>query len=398
MKKVKVFLIAGEVSGDKLGGKLMRSLKEQAIPLKIDLEFYGIGGREMIAEGLKLTHSMERIGLIGLFEIIPHLFRLFSIIKSTAKLIDELKPAVVITIDSWDFCSRIAARIKSRSSMKLVHYVSPTIWAYRKNRIQQIEKLYDLVLSIFPFEPKYYKKSNAACKYIGHPLTEIFSKTNKKNFFRTKYKLNHNTKILGVMAGSREGEIKKLLPIFIKAVDIFSSQLENKEKFLIVFPAVNNVIAKKLASFQSQMNFKNLILDMSKIKDDDRINILKGFDLALVKSGTGSLELTLAKVPMVVAYKINYCSELIAEYIFQLHKNLKYVSMTNIMLDEQVIKECLQRNCNSRAISNGLLQLLEPNYRKKQLLNYSKIVSMLSNERNKKPSDIAAVSVLKLIS
>jgi lipid-A-disaccharide synthase len=390
MKKIKIFLIAGEVSGDKLGSELMISLKKQATAHEIKLEFHGIGGRRMIAEGLKLTSPMEGIGLIGFFEIVPHIFKLLSTIKSTAKIIDELKPNLVITIDSWDFCSRVVARIKSRDYMKLVHYVSPTVWAYRKNRIAQVEKLYDLVLSIFPFEPEFYVGRKVQCKFVGHPLVEGIS----PSIIRDD---DSDRKTLGVMAGSRIGEIKKLLPTFIEAIHKFLSYAENKDKFLVVFPAVNYAISKEIKSFQPLMQFESLVLDTSKLEEQDIVSMLKQFDLALVKSGTSSLELTLAKVPMVVAYKVNYFSELIARHIFQLHKNIKYVSMTNILLDEQVIEEFLQENCNASAISNGLLQLLDPNYRKKQLLKYSKVARILANKKNKKPSDIAAKNVLKLI-
>ncbi|NRA74248.1 MAG: lipid-A-disaccharide synthase [Rickettsiales bacterium] len=398
MKTLKIFLIAGEISGDKIGGRLMHSLKEQAVSLNVNLKFYGIGGKEMIDEGLNLTHSMKNIGLIGLFEIIPHLIKLFSIIKSTAKIIDKIKPDIVVTIDSWDFCSRVVKLIKSRDNSKLVHYVSPTIWAYRKKRILQLEKLYDLLLCIFPFEPKYYQNSKLICKYIGHPITEIFSNNKKENFLRTKYKLNKNTKILGVMVGSREREVKKMLPIFIEAINQFISLANlNRKKISIVFPAINKTVAKKIASLKSQMNFNYIIIDISNINEDDRINTIKSFDLALTKSGTSSLELTFAKIPMVVAYKINYLSELMARYIFKLDKNIKYVSMTNIILNEPAIEEFLQHNCNPKTIANGLLKLLDINHRKKLLLKYSKVANMLASVKNNNPSDTAAKNILKLI-
>ena len=184
MKTIKIFLVAGEISGDRLGGRLMHSLKKQAKSLKINLEFHGIGGNQMIAEGLNLTYPMKNIGLIGLVEVLPHLIKLISIIKDTAKTIDTIKPSIVITIDSWDFSSRIVKLIKSRDAMKLVHYVSPSIWAHRPKRAIQLERFYDLLLCIFPFEPKYYRKDKVECKYIGHPLVESFAKTKKQNFIK----------------------------------------------------------------------------------------------------------------------------------------------------------------------------------------------------------------------
>jgi lipid-A-disaccharide synthase len=427
MKNLKIFLIAGEASGDTLGSKLMSSIKKHA-----SVEFFGIGGPKMIAQGLNITSPMEGVGLIGLFEILPHLLKLISTIKSTAKSIDELKPDLVITIDSWDFCSRVVARIKSRKAIKRAHYISPTIWAYRKNRLLQIEKLYDIVLSIFPFESKYYEESNVKYKYIGHPLTETFSKANttqmelanagiqgkhnsskrtKLTSSRNLYRwipafaritnggasITSNTKIIGVMVGSRNGEVDKLLPVFVEAVNKFLDQVKDREKFLAVFPAVNENIANKIMTFQSKMKFKAIVIDASKLLEKDRISMLRGFDLALVKSGTSSLELTFAGVPMVVAYKLNYFSNLIARHVFQLYKKLKYASMTNILMGEEVIEEFLQEKCNVQDISNGLLKLLDPNYRKKLLLKYSKVVSILSNRKQKKPSDIAAETLLELV-
>lgn len=396
MRHLKIFLIAGEASGDRLGGELMASLKKKAAPRGLRLEFFGIGGETMIAQGLQLTTPMDGIGLIGFFEIVPHLFRLLATIKATAKSIESLRPNLVITIDSWDFCSRVVSRIKSRGNTKFAHYVSPTIWAYRKNRILQLERLYDLVLSIFPFEPKHYEESAVTCKYIGHPIVETFSRANDAASFRKKHKIAATTKILGVMAGSRAGEIERLLPTFIEAINKFLNSAP-RDKYVIVFPAVSRAIANKIRQLRSKMEFEPIMVDISQINAKDRINMLKAFDLALVKSGTSSLELTIAKVPMVVAYKLNYFSELIARHIYKMHQKIKYISMTNIMLEKQAIEEFIQTDCTPEKIAAGLLKLLDPNYRKKQLLNYAKVVSMLSNKKYKKPSDVAAQSLLELI-
>jgi lipid-A-disaccharide synthase len=403
MRQLKLFLIAGEASGDRLGGELMASLKKKARAQGLRLEFCGIGGEAMMAQGLRRTAPMEGIGLIGVFEIVPHLFKLLATIKDTARAIESWRPDLVVTIDSWDFCSRVVARVKSRDHIKFAHYISPTVWAYRNGRIGQLERLYDLVLSIFPFEPKYYETSTVTCKYIGHPLIEVFSKANNAGAFRNKYRIPATTKILGVMTGSRAGEVDRLLPIFVEAINGFlnSSLLlamtGGEEPFVVVFPAINGAIADKIKQFRSKMEFDPLVVDVSQLKASERINMLKAFDLALVKSGTSSLELTIAKVPMVVAYKINYFSNLLARYVFNLYKNLKYVSMTNIMLDKPVIEEFLQDNCTAEKIAKGLLKLLDPHYRKKQLLNYSKVVSMLSIKKYKRPSDIAAQSLLELV-
>jgi len=398
MKKKKVFLIAGEASGDKLGGGLMRSLKRQAARDQLTLDFYGVGGREMIDEGLRPVLPMQKIGLIGFLEIVPHIFRLLSAIKTAAKAVDKLNPELVVTIDSWDFCSRVIARINRRAGTKFVHYISPTVWAYRKNRIKKVEKLYDLVLSIFPFEPKCYEKRNVVCKYIGHPLAESFARQARpKVCFKKKHKISSTTKVLGVMGGSREGELKKMLPIFIDAVNKFLFRVGESERFVVVFPAINAAATEAILALQEKMSFRPLIVNVSKIKESERINMLKSFDMALVKSGTGSLELTFAKVPMVVAYKVNCFSELIARHLFRLDKNIKYVSMTNILLDEPIIEEFLQDECCSENIAEGLLKLCNPSYRKKQLLKYSKVVGILSGKKSTSPSDVAARFALELV-
>lgn len=366
----------------------MSAVKKQ----KTNVVFSGIGGPHMQKQGLKSIGNLS--GVMGFLEIILKFFHFFSLIRLLVKRAIEFQPDLVITIDSWDFCKMVVKRLrKGLQKAKFVHYVSPSVWLYRQGRIKEMKELYDLLLVIFPFETKLYEKVGMPCKYVGHPVIEDFN-SSASTTFRHKYKIPKNTKILCIMVGSRSAEIKRMLPIFITAAEKFLSK--QQDQFLVIFPAINATAVSLIQA--TPMTFDKLVIDTSKLDDTMRTSMFKSFHLALAKSGTTTLEMTLASVPMVVAYKTDRFSMFIAKYVFKLHKKTKYICMTNILLDELAVPEFIQEHCNPDKIVDGLQFIMNPEVRKNMLLKYKKVGKMLSHGRGSAPGIFAAKCVLSCLS
>lgn len=387
---LKIFLIACEASGDKIAAKLMCEMKRQVK----GAVFYGMGGPQMRSMGLNLVTDKFNIGSIGFLEVITKFFEYYALLRQLAHSIKAHQPDLVITVDSWDFGSRVVSNVKDKlKHTKFIHYVSPSVWLYRAGRLNDMKRLYDLALITFPFEKSVYEKFGMPFKYVGHPLVEDFNSKIKPALFRQQYAIPNKTKILGVMTGSRPAEIKRMLGTFIIAVEGFLNLTE--EKFVVVFPAVNKDAYDIIVSTSTQ--FEKIVVDTSNIADEMRVSMFKSFHLALAKSGTTTLEMTLAKVPMVVAYKIDKFSMFVAKYIFRLHEKTKYICITNILLNDLVVPEFVQESCNPVDIANGLYAIMNAKIRKNMLLKYEKAGKMLHQSRKGKPSVIAAKAALSCL-
>lgn len=202
---MKIYLIAGEASGDVLGSLLMKAVSRE----KPDTTFYGIGGPLMAREGLNSLFPMQELSVMGVAEILPKLKQLIGRIKQTVKNIQQLDPDILITIDAPDFCGRVvkALRDEQKASPLMVHYVAPTVWAWRPGRAKKIAGLYDGLLCLFPFEPPYFVKHNLPAGYVGHPVMEQGYVDASGVALRKEMGLSADTKILGLMFGSRHGEV-----------------------------------------------------------------------------------------------------------------------------------------------------------------------------------------------
>jgi lipid-A-disaccharide synthase len=391
-KKIKIFLIAGEPSGDRLGAKLMSEIKFRLAPGSVS--FMGLGGELMQAAGLKQIAKQKNFGIIGFLDVVLRFLQLAGLIKLLAEKAKRASPDVLITIDSWDFCSRVVAKIKADGKLKntrFIHYVSPSVWLYRRSRITRMKLLYDMLLVVFPFEARLYHEANMPCQYIGHHLIEDFASKVSISQFKRKYNIGRDFIILGAMVGSRPSEIVRMLPLFVSSIELFLK--ESSEKFMVVWPAVDAAAAKLIEA--TPMRFNRIVVDASKLSNNMRVSMLRSFDLALVKSGTSTLEVALARVPMVVAYKVDCFSALVAKYIFRLDKKLKHVAMVNILLKEEAVKEFVQERCQPSMIARGLHELRNKKTGTRLLLKYQKLAKILSCDE--KPSKLAADIVICLL-
>jgi lipid-A-disaccharide synthase len=379
---MKIYIIAGEDSGDNIGSKLMLALK-QTIP---DCQFFGIGGRKMEAQGLNSLFAMEEISIFGFFEIIPHIRKIIALINLTVNSIIAIKPDIVITIDSRGFNYKVAKKIKGKISAKLVHYVAPTVWAYNEKRAEKFAKIYDHMIAILPFEPPYFEKYGLPCSFVGHPIIE--DQKGNRALFRSKYDIEDSDNLLCICTGSRKSEINKLARIFFSAVKL----LQTKIKDLVVVIPISQRFHKIIKNFIQEMNLNIRFVLIE--NNEEKYDAFAASDIALVKNGTVAYEVAWQNCPMVVAYKINPFSYL----LLKLFIKIKFVNLINILNKKEIIPELIQTNCTPEKISQTLSDLY--NNKKaieKQIDSYKKTFTMLGVNEKETPSLKAASIIYRLL-
>ena len=366
---MKLYFIAGEASGDNLGAKLIHALKQ-----KTPLEVYGIGGTEMAAEGLQSLFPMSDISLFGITEIIPHIPTILKRIKQTIDDIERIQPDAVITIDVPGFSFRVVEKLKARGSkIPRIHYVAPTVWAYKEHRAQWVANWYDLLLLLLPFEPPYFDKVGIKNVFVGHPLVE-----DKNQNIQNKKQGS-----LLMLPGSRRGEIKRHLPIFEETIKRLNGITE---VVIPSLPYLKNDILKAT---------KNWLVPVSVITDKtEKQQAFQRADIALVKSGTVALELALYNVPMVVTYKINP----LTAWMLRRMVKVKYVNLVNLLLNRPAIPELLQEQCAPEPLTNALNALLhDPQARAVQQEAMQEALQMLGLNQSPAPSEKAAAAILDFL-
>ncbi len=357
---MRVYLIAGEASGDKLGAALMAGLKE----LAGELEFHGVGGPLMQAEGLASLFPMQELSVMGIAEILPKYRALMRRIEQTAADVLRLAPDVLITIDSPDFTLRVARRVKAASDIRTVHYVAPSVWAWRSGRAAKMAKSVDQVLALLPFEPPYMEAAGMRCDFVGHPVVaEPVPSEAEVQAFRAEHGLGDGPVVL-VLPGSRSGEVSRLTPVFDQALQ---SVLQTHPEARILVPAAAGVADAVLAA-TARWPGDPIVLDPRGMPPRDaearKRAAFAAADVALAASGTVSLELAAAATPMVIAYDMNWFSWQILSRMVKLDT----VTLVNLVSERLVVPEFLGPNCKPAPIARALNALLDdPIQRQDQL-------------------------------
>lgn len=348
---MRVFVIAGEPSGDRLGGALMSGLHH----LRPDgVTFEGVGGAEMQAQGLQSRFPMDELSVMGIAEVLPKYAHLKRRIAETAKAVIEAKPDVLITIDSPDFCLRVAKQVKAASDIRTVHYVAPTVWAWRPGRAKKMARVIDQVLALFPFEPPYMEAAGMECDFVGHPVVAEPQATEAEiAAFRSECGLGEEPFAL-VLPGSRQGEVSRLAPVFGRAL---SRVAQSHPELRIVVPAaasVADLVRERAADWPAT----TVVLDPRAFDPDTAMAhkraAFSAAKVALAASGTVSLELAAARTPMVVAYKFNWLSwQIISRMAL-----IDTVTLVNLVSDTRVVPECLGPDCRPERIAEALDRVL----------------------------------------
>ncbi len=339
---VKVFVTAGEPSGDALGAELIKGLKA----LVPGLDLRGIAGPRMQAAGMGSIFPMEELSVMGIAEILPKFFQLKRRIRQTAEVAIEWQPDVVITIDSPDFSLRVAKIIKERANLRTVHYVAPTVWAWRPARAVKMAKVIDHVLALFPFEPPYMKEAGMACDFVGHPVAAHTRPTEAQiAAFRAEYGLDDRP-VVAVLPGSRKSEVRRLLPVFGTA--LAQSRLAAAH---IILPTLSHLVpmVRELGSALPRPPILITREDADAAAQERRI-AMSAADIALAASGTVSLELAAARTPMVIAYDMNW----LTKKIVQRKLLIDTVTLVNLVSETRTVPECIGETCTPDQISTTL--------------------------------------------
>lgn len=349
---MKVFVIAGEPSGDKLGAALMRGLKSTT---QEPVDFQGVGGEGMIAEGLNSLFPMSEIAIMGIGAILREYRNLKRRIRETANTIIAEKPDVLVTIDLPEFCLRVAELVKAESDIRVVHYVAPTVWAWRPKRAQKMARHVDQVLALFPFEPPYMEAAGMRCDFVGHPVvTEQVATEEEIAAFKTAHGFGDAPVVL-VLPGSRRSEIGRLAGTFGETLGRIA---ESRPDIRFVLPAAGNV-ADLVEEAVQNWPVNVTVLDPRGV-DAEKFATTKraafgAADVALAASGTVALELAAAQTPMVIAYDMPWLSRQIIGRMLLVDT----VNLVSLVSDTREIPEFIGKDCQANLIAPAVLSVLD---------------------------------------
>ncbi len=339
-----IYLVCGEPSGDFLGDRLMRKLIAET---GSQVRFRGVGGPAMRAQGLESLFAMEELAVMGLVEVLPHARRILHRMGQVARDVRDTRPDVVITIDAPSFSIGVARRLRDFEVPK-IHYVSPTVWAWRPWRTGKFARLFDCLMTLLPFEPAFFADTDLDCRFVGHPIVESDAVGGSGKSFRRSRGIGDEETVLCILPGSRRGEITRLAEVFGEALDILERQVG---AFRVVVPTVPGMATLVRNSVQAWPGTPLVIKDTQ-----EKYDAMAAGNAAIVASGTATLELALAGTPMVVAYRVAP----VTAFLLRRMIRTPYAALANILLDIEIIPELLQKDCTPEALAKHLLPLLGP--------------------------------------
>ena len=345
-KPIRIGMVAGEPSGDILAAGMVAELKRQYPDAVIE----GIGGPNMINAGFHSLFDMETLSVMGLVEVLSHLPAILKVKKQLIAHFEQNPPDIFVGIDAPDFNLRVEKALKARG-IKTMHYVSPTVWAWREKRIHKIAKAANRVLGLFPFEQQVYNKYNVPYTFVGHTMADAIAIVPDQRASRDALGIDGNASVLAVLPGSRRGEVDTLLPVFLETIEAIHAKRSDIQ-FLI--PAANE---HRLAQI------KAILLEADNAEERLPIQVTQGTsrdamiasDVILLASGTATLEAMLCKRPMVAAYKLAPLTYKIMQRLYK----APFFTLPNLLADEAIIPELLQEEVNAENMSNQLLNFFE---------------------------------------
>lgn len=381
MKHLKIALIAGEHSGDILGADLMSELSQLAAQHSCTIEYKGIAGPKMMALGCESYFDMDELAVMGLVEILKRLPRL---LKKRKQLIQDLanwQPDVVVGIDAPEFNLELELQLRQKG-FKTVHYVSPSVWAWRQSRVFKIKQACDLVLALLPFEKAFYDKYDVPCQFVGHTTADRIPLEDQQDEYRQKLSIKKHDKVLGVLPGSRGSELKFLLRPFLT----IAKQLQQEiPELIVLIPAVNEKRFNAIKQVLQEPEFSTLKTELSVGNATD---VMAASDAVLLASGTATLETMLMKTPMVAAYRVGWLSY----QVFSRLIKTPYFTLPNLLAQKELVPELIQHDLTTeKAVSLLRPLLLEPQNEIKQ--QYTELHQLIKHEASK----TAATCIMNLV-
>ena len=368
-------IVAGEASGDILGAGLIRALRRHYPRAR----FVGIGGDEMVAEGFHSLVPMERLSVMGLFEVLGRLRELFRIRSRLMDYFLNNRPDVVIGIDSPDFNLGVERRCRE-AGLLTVHYVSPSVWAWRQNRIFKIAKSIDLMLTLLPFEARFYEEHEVPVVFVGHPLADLIPMMPDTQAARESLGLDPQSQVLAILPGSRGGEVEKLGALFLEAAHWIEG---HRPGLQLVIPCVNREREQQVWALVQALEVKLAI----KIVRGRSREVMAAADVVLLASGTATLEAMLLKKPMVVGYRLTNLSFWILSRLVK----TAYVAMPNLLAQKPLVPELLQHDATPEALGQAVLERLDDNVERERLVQaFSELHESLRHNANEQAASAIA--------
>jgi lipid-A-disaccharide synthase len=375
-----IYLVAGEPSGDVLGGRLMAALKA----MRPDLTFAGIGGPHMAEQGLSSLFPMRELTIIGFLEVLPRLWRLRRLLHRAAADIVARRPAVLVTIDSPGFTLRLLRLVAGRGIPR-AHYVAPQVWAWHESRVKKFPGLWDRLLCLLPFEPAFFAGHGLPASFVGHPVLESGADAGDHKRFRAVHSLAGDAPVLVLMPGSRRGEVARLLPVFGATLELLAARVPGLVAVVPVAPAVAETVQHAAVSWP----VRPVVVTDNAAKHD----AYAAAAAALTKSGTSTLELALAGVPMAVAYRVNPITAAIARRVVR----VEFAALVNLLAGRAVVPEFIQSQCTPARLADTVHHLLtDPDIAAAQRAAFREVTARLAPAEGS-PSQAAARAVLELL-
>lgn len=352
-RKLKIGIVVGEVSGDTLGAKLIRSFREQGI----DAEFEGIGGPQMLAEGFKSYYPMDILSVMGIVEVLKDIKKLFAVRDGLVETWTKDPVDVFIGIDAPDFNLRLSKTLKQKQlPIKTVQYVSPSVWAWRQGRVHGIKASIDLVLCLFPFEKAFFKKWDVPAAFVGHPLASQLPLNNELAEAQAELGLDPAQKYIALLPGSRRGEIERLGPLVLDAAKILHQKYPD---YTFLIPAINEMRKQQIENLLAQYpdSLKAHIRLMENTSSESKIGrqVMNASNIIALASGTATLEAMLLHRPMVTFYKLHWLTYQIAKLLVK----IPYFSLPNIIAGKKVIQELIQSEATPENLAAEIEKLMD---------------------------------------
>jgi len=375
---LRIGIVAGEPSGDYLAADLIRQIR-QRIP---DVEIEGVGGPLLLAAGCKLLYPMEKLSVMGLVEVAGSYLELVGIRRNLIKHFRQSPPDIFIGVDAPDFNLELEAQLHD-SGIRTVHYVSPSVWAWRQYRIHKIKRAVDLMLVLFPFEMSIYQEYRIPVSFVGHPLADRISVNPDRIAARQRLGLDPAARIIAIMPGSRKSEIERMLAIQLQT----ASWCADRHPELVFITSVLTDQARQIVERITLALHPQFPLHIYQDRTDD---VLAAADLALLTSGTITLEAMLHNLPMVVGYRVHWLTYRVLRMLVR----AKFAALPNLLADRPLVAEFLQYDCQPEAMGAGLVRLLENSHVREELLaSYAQIRNTLQQHAGAR----AATAVLSLL-
>ncbi len=374
-------MIATEESGDRLGAALMRAL---AARTNEQISFSGVGGHDMERVGIRSLFPIDDLAIVGIDAVIAKLPMILRRIRETAAAVIAAKPDILVIIDSPDFTHRVARKVRAAAPhIRIVDYVSPSVWAWRSGRAKAMRRYVDHVLALLPFEPAAHQRlGGPPCTYVGHPVTEIASKL--RPGAEEEQRRDAAPPLVLMLPGSRGGEVRRMLPVFAEAVHLAAKSAP----FEIVLPTVPHMVQRITEAIGGWQIRPRIVVDQ-----EEKWAAFRTARAALAASGTVTLELAVAGVPTIVSYKISLLEELVARLMIK----TPTIVLANLVLAENVMPEILQRDATPERLAAALTSIIEPtDQRRRQLTAFERIDTAMGIGRDA-PATLAADIVLQVL-